>query len=216
MTFPARFLVKCTFLIVFSSFISVEMINASSPEVGRKAAEQYIQAKPKQKTRSTSSSGDFSRYLAVHVGHYFADRAYRWGQSQEDDVGRFQAGFTYRLGEWMWSADFLVRVDWLSYKPNDQTVSKLAFLPALFLPDAASGFPLYFGVAAGPSVFLKQISDESSLALDYQLLIGLRFFDLYENTGAFLETGLKNSLLLLSDGQHTDGVFVSLGAVFKF
>ncbi len=205
------------FRIVLSLIVLFFPLFSQAEEVGREAARKYIGQKPKGEARpesSGSASGD--RFLAVHVGHFFSDRAYHWGPDAESDVGSYQLGFTYRIGDWMWSTDLSVRVDWMNYKPDGQRVNKLAFLPAIFLPDAKSGFPLYFGVAAGPSVFLKQLPGESAIAFDYQLLIGLRFFNLYENSGVFIESGLKNSLLVLSDGQHSDGSFVSLGAVFQF
>jgi hypothetical protein len=67
----------------------------------------------------------------------------------------------------------------------------------------------------GPGIFFKQASQESSLSLDYELVAGARLFDMVENTGFFLEFGLKNHLLLLSDGQF-NGVYLAGGALFTF
>lgn len=78
-----------------------------------------------------------------------------------------------------------------------------------------SGFPLYFGGGAGVGVFFKQLRDESSLSLDYQLVMGLRLLRLIGETGLVLETGMKNHVHLLSDGQY-NGVFLTLGAAFNF
>ena len=74
---------------------------------------------------------------------------------------------------------------------------------------------LNFGLAAGPGVFLKQVSGESSISFDYQLFLGLRLFNLFEQTGFYIEGGMRNHLLLTSDGQ-LNGTFVSAGAVFTF
>lgn len=82
-------------------------------------------------------------------------------------------------------------------------------------PDASSKFPLYFGVGAGLGVFVKQLSGESAMSLDYQVLAGARFFDLFNNAGFFLEAGLKNHMHMLSDGQF-NGTFVAAGSVFTF
>ena len=92
---------------------------------------------------------------------------------------------------------------------------KMAFLLAASFPDAASKFPLYFGVGAGPGVFFKQINDESRVTLDYQLFMGLRLFEIFEQTGFYIEGGLRNHLQLTSDGQ-LNGTYLSAGAVFTF
>jgi hypothetical protein len=82
-------------------------------------------------------------------------------------------------------------------------------------PDASSKFPLYFGGGIGPGIFLNQIPDESSVSLDYQLFAGVRFFDVFRNTGFFVEAGLKDHFLLTSDGQF-NGTYAALGLVFTF
>jgi hypothetical protein len=51
--------------------------------------------------------------------------------------------------------------------------------------------------------------------LDYQLIAGARFFDVFENAGFFIESGLKNHLQLWDQGQF-NGTFLSAGAVFTF
>jgi hypothetical protein len=53
------------------------------------------------------------------------------------------------------------------------------------------------------------------LSIDYTLFAGVRFFDLYRSTGAFIEAGLKNHFLLLADGQF-NGYFISIGGIFTF
>lgn len=192
------------------------------PEVGRKAAEKYMAPKggreasgtPVQSRAVASSRGD--HYLALHVGGYISDNSYKWGGSEKsENVGKLNSGVTYRVGEWVNSMDLFVRIDFSTFALNEGRATKLSFLPIVAFPDSNSRFPLYFGGGIGPGVFVNQISSESSLSLDYQLLGGARFFDLIGNAGFFFEAGLKNHLFLLSDGQF-NGTFATAGSVFTF
>ncbi len=201
---------------------------SGTPVVGRKAAAKYMPTRnPNQEVQvvgeqspAAVSSGtgmdSDSHYLAVHIGGFVSDTAYKWGSpNSQKDVGNLNIGVTYRLGEWINSADFAMRIDYSTYEVRNQAASKLSFLPVIMFPDASSKFPLYFGVGAGVGVFVKQLGGESALAVDYQLLLGARFFDLFNNAGFFVEAGLKNHLMMLSDGQF-NGTFVAVGSVFTF
>lgn len=203
--------------------------NSGSPVVGRRAAAKYMPTRnPNQEVEvvgeqsqpmmasSSEGVGPEAHYLAVHVGGYVSDTAYKWGTPHsEKDVGNLNLGVTYRLGEWINAADFAIRIDYSTYEVQSKSASKLSFIPVIMFPDASSKFPLYFGVGAGLGVFVKQLSGESALAVDYQLLLGARFFDLINNAGFFVEAGLKNHLMMLSDGQF-NGTFVAVGSVFTF
>jgi hypothetical protein len=199
--------------------------NSSQPKVGRSAAGKYmgVRGNPPAAEASAPTSGysEFSpggkdgHYLAVHFGTYISDNAYKWGNNRTDKSGNYNIGVTYRLGEWTNSMDLALRVDFSEYSLVGGTASKLSFLPVITFPDASSHFPLYFGVGAGLGVFLHQLHDKSALGLDYQVLAGVRFFNVIETTGFFLEAGLKNHVLLLSEGQF-NGPFVAAGAVFTF
>jgi len=101
------------------------------------------------------------------------------------------------------------------YKVLGETPLKMSLMPLLIFPDASSKFPLYFGIGGGPGIFFKQIADESQIAFDYQFLMGARFFDIVNQAGFFVETGMKNHLLVLTSGQF-NGVFLTSGAVFTF
>lgn len=186
--------------------------------VGRRAAEKYMGVKPNDRVPAAASTlGSDTHYLAIHLGTFVDDSAYNWASSGEtDDVGSLTAGVTYRMGEWVNSMDLLFRADFNSYSvgPEGRKV-KMSLMPMVTFPDAASEFPLYFGAGLGLGIFFKQAEDESALSFDYQLLAGVRFFDVFENTGFFLETGMKNHIQLLSDGQF-NGVFVAIGTVFTF
>lgn len=114
--------------------------------------------------------------------------------------------------------DLNLRIDFIQYKisgTGEQKPLKMSIIPLITFPDASSKFPLYFGFGVGPGVFFRQTDNEASLALDYQLIAGARFFDVFENAGFFIETGLKNHLQLWNAGQF-NGTFLSAGAVFSF
>lgn len=134
---------------------------------------------------------------------------------QEDDIGRTSFGVTYRVGEWKNSMDLGLRIDYNEFELAGEKPTKLSFMPILTFPDATSKFPLYFGAGMGLGVFFKQVPNKSAISLDYQLVTGARFFNVFENTGFFIEAGLKNHIFLLSTGQ-LNGTFLSAGLVFTF
>lgn len=217
------------FLIVFLVLQSLSHAE-EAPRVGRGAAAKYFEKRNPDATeeedtgKETSSSSSYSsnssaHYLAIHFGKMMSSTAYEWGtESKQSNVGDFTAGLTYRIGEWHNSMDLNLRIDFIQYKitgEGEQKPLKMSILPLITFPDAASKFPLYFGFGVGPGVFFRQTDHEASLALDYQLIAGARFFDVFENAGFFLETGLKNHLQLWDSGQF-NGTFLSAGAVFTF
>lgn len=198
------------------SFVSGGFIHAQ--EVGRKAAGKYFEKRnpDQQQEYQQQEYTPSDHYLALHIGKYMSSQAYEWGgRGKENDVGGTNVGLTYRVGEWRNSMDLNVRIDFQEFSAANQKPTKLSLMPLITFPDASSKFPLYFGFGAGLGVFFKQIEEESSLSLDYQLIVGARFFNVFENTGFFIESGLKNHLLILSSGQ-LNGTFVAGGAVFTF
>lgn len=198
-----------TFLLAFLCFTAAQA--AEAPRVGREAAARYFERRSPAQDVAPSD-----HYLALHIGSLLNGTAWDWGmKGRENDTGSMSAGLTYRLDEWNGSMDFDLRVDFNEYKVAGEKPLKMSLMPMILFPDAASRFPLYFGFGAGLGVFFKQIKDESPLAFDYQLVMGARFFNVFENVGFFLETGMKNHLLLSSSGQF-NGVFLTAGAVFTF
>lgn len=199
---------------------------AGAPVVGKRAAAKYFQSKGMAQADPTSyeprypssieSLSSQDHYLAVGISSYTNTKAYNWGSdTSEDDVGKAGVDMSYRLNQDYELFDQMVRVSYSEFKPVGKRATKMSFLYGITFPDAGSQFPLYFGLAAGPGIFFKQIEGESSLALDYQMFVGLRLFNLFEKTGFFVEGGLKNHLHITSDGQ-LNGTFVSAGAVFTF
>jgi hypothetical protein len=197
-----------------------------APVVGRRAAQKYMgpHNAPQEDGTERASSGPIGsqlgqddHYLAIHFGGFISDNAYNWGnRSRESDIGDATIGLTYRVGEWRNSMDLAVRIDYSGYGlAGGGSPSKLSFLPVITFPDASSRFPLYFGVGLGLGVFTHNVNDESALSVDYQLLLGARFFEVFQNTGFFIEAGIKNHFLILSDGQF-NGTFVAAGPVFTF
>lgn len=185
----------------------------------KEKAADYFKARQAEKQAAPAparaSSGEDPRYLALHVGTFFSDQAYAWGNNNQDDVGGLDAGVDYRMGEWVNSMDWSMRINYTTYSLDEGAARKLSFGAILTFPDVNSRFPLYFGAGLGAGFFLKQLDDESPIALDYSLLLGARFFDVIGRTGFLVETGLKNHLLMSSDGQF-NGVYVNIGTVFTF
>lgn len=210
-----------TFLILFWSLIvaSASYAQDGQPVVGREAASKYFQKREVAQNSSIGGAGfggANDHFLAIHVGRLMSSQSYDWDErGQRDDIGKNNIGLTYRVGEWVNSMDLNLRVDYTDYEINDEKPSKLSFLPLITFPDANSRFPLYFGAGVGLGVFLKQVGSKSALSLDYQLVAGARFFNVFENTGFFIEAGLKNHLHILSSGQY-NGTFLAGGLVFTF
>lgn len=209
-----------------------ELLRAQeAPRVGRGAASKYFQQRAPDQSEDdqgyqsaeirpvASSSGPVDHYLALHAGKIMGSTAYEWGnQNKQTDVGDFTAGLTYRVGEWRNSMDLNLRIDFIQFEVDgngEKKPLKMSIIPLVTFPDASSKFPLYFGFGAGPGVFFRQTDNEATLSLDYQLVAGARFFDVFENAGFFLETGLKNHLQLWNSGQF-NGTFLTGGAVFTF
>jgi hypothetical protein len=192
---------------------------SSGDAAGEAQAQKYFQKKKDpaaagQKDDNTVSPNE--HYLAIHLGGFLSSDAYQWGATPHvSSAGRLQGGVTYRMGELGKLADWALRADFIGYQLPEGTALNMSVLPMILFPDAASTFPVYFGIGIGPGVFLSQITNESTLSLNYELVGGVRFFNVIGNTGFFVETGLKNEIHLLSDGQF-NGFFLSLGALFVF
>jgi hypothetical protein len=204
---------KITLILVSIFLVSFQAL--AEPVVGRGAATGYMGKAPVSEEK-LSYVGSRNHYLALHLGKLVNAESWKWGKnSKSKNVGSATVGVTYRVKEWMDTTDFLIRIDFNEYDIDGKKPQKLSFLPMILFPEASSEFPLYFGAGLGLGVFFKQLDAESSLALDYQLIVGIRFFDVFENVGLFLESGLKNHIQLTDDGQ-VNSSFISTGALFTF
>ena len=199
------------FLLILLGVSKIAMA-AEAPVVGRGAAEKYFE----NAERKVTQYGSDNHYLGLYAGRFMGNSAWDWGaKGRTDDVGNYNIGVTYRMNQYSDSADLCIRFEFDEYTIEADKPLKFSIMPLLTFPDASSKFPLYFGAGAGLGVFFKQIKDASSIALDYQLIMGARFFDVFENVGFSIETGLKNHLHLMNGGQF-NGVFLTAGGVFTF
>lgn len=216
---------KTTFFVLIIGLLSFHLSYANAPKVGRRAAARYFQSESSgneheianQKVASSVeplSAED--HFLAFGFSNYVSSDAYKWGQGgKEVDVGKWGLDMMYRIGQFSNVIDQGIRISYNEFEAVSKRASKLSFMYGLTLPDAGSQFPLYFGAAMGPGVFLNQLENESSLTLDYQMYLGLRLFNIFEKTGFYVEGGLRNHLQLTSDGQ-LNGSYISAGGVFTF
>lgn len=231
-------------ILVISILVLSQNTWATAPKVGKAAAAKYFQRQgtrqaQNQPTKSQLDEGVDSeenqpsrghRNVAVAGGairpedHYFtfglssylSDEAFSWGTNgKETSVGKWGFDINYRLGEYPHLMDELFKVSYTEYKPADTRAAKLSVLYSVSFPESSTEFPLYFGAAGGLGIFTTQLSGSSSISFDYQLFLGVRLFNLYENTGFYVEGGLKNHLLLTSTGQ-LNGTYISAGGVFSF
>lgn len=192
-------------------------VTPQKERVGEAAARKkyFDSRKAEAPDRTVASEGGGSRYMSLQIGTFISQDTYKWGGPGNKNPGQLNLGVGYKIGEWSHSMDLLFKADLTTYRLDEGQALKLSFLPAIVFPDSSSGFPLYFGGGAGLGVFLKQIPDESSFAFEYSVFAGARFFDIWKGVGLAVETGIKNHILLLSDGQF-NGVFFNLGMVFQF
>lgn len=216
MKFTSSFALVFICIFSFSTLLRAQV----GKKVGKAHASRYFQNSKSEETEANEASRSpaavSDHYLMLGFGRMMSSDAWDWGRAgKESNVGGNGLTVTYRMGEWTNSMDLHLRIDYTEYDPSSRKATKLSFVPMITFPDATSRFPLYFGGGVGLGVFFTQVPDESPLAFDYQLVIGARFFDVFEHTGFFVETGLKNHLLLTSSGQ-LNGTFLSGGAVFTF
>lgn len=204
---------KSKFLLLVSIFV-VSFQAFAEPVVGRDAAAGYM-GKVNEDTQAVAS-GPRTHYMALHIGKLVNADSWKWGdETKNKDVGSATVGVTYRVKEWWDTTDMLIRIDLNEYDIDGKKPQKLSFIPIILFPEAASEFPLYFGAGVGLGVFFKQLDGESSVAIDYQMIVGIRFFDVFENIGLFLESGIKNHIQLTDDGQ-VNASYIATGALFTF
>ena len=190
--------------------VNVSTTSSLPPKVGRSAAQKYF-VKDHQQTDDTINT----RLLSLHIGGYIHSKASQWGdESYAHRVGGKTMGVTYKIGEWVRTMDLNLRIDYFQYELGNEKPIKVSFVPLMTFPDASTNFPLYFGLGAGMGFFLNQLERESNLSMDYQLIFGVRWTDLWNHSGIFIESGIKDHVHLLSDGKFTSQ-FLTAGAVFK-
>lgn len=224
-------MIRLTLLIglILSTYLT-PAFSKNAPKVGKTAAAKYFQKAPadyEYNSRGPSDEGSSlgggssgssqsDHYMMVGLTSFVQSQAYRWGDANEkgENVGKWGVDVSYRISQDEYLFDQAIKISYSQYELSEK-LSKIGFLYSISFPEAETRFPLYFGIAAGPGVYINQLKEESVLSLDYQLYFGLRVFDLFDRTGLFIEGGLKNHLHLLSDGQY-NGTYLATGAVFAF
>lgn len=211
--------VSLCLLVAFSARAQMVEVQDSG-QSGKAKAEKYFQKrKPSDTTErapsSDSAPGPKPHFFALHIGTYVDSQGYNWGNGDQHNIGKFNAGVTYRLGEWVNSADFMIRMEYSSYSLDEGDARKLAFLAMIGFPDSNSRFPLYIAAGVGPGFYLKQLHGQSAVSFDYQLVGGARFMNVIDNLGFFVEFGLKNDIQLFSEGQF-NGLFLGAGTAWSF
>jgi hypothetical protein len=213
MQYSVKFITCAKFLFVFILFVfGASSFNKAYGEpkvVGRKAAEKYFKSPSEDYAKNTH------RLLGLHFAQFLSSKSYKWGGDEPVDKSGIQAmGLTYKMGEWTDSMDLNLRIDYQQYVIHENRPIKLSFLSAITFPDAAANFPIYFGGGIGAGVFISQIEEESPISLDYQLFLGARLVNVIGRGGFFIEYGVKDHLLILSDGQFI-GQYLAMGLVFS-
>jgi hypothetical protein len=196
-----------------SIFLVLAPLVAGAAPTGRAAALKYFSSQAKQQvvTRSPSEVGlslGGQRLLAVAVGSLINSRSYNW--TEESAPGWNVELFYQSASEGYFAKGFHLELQ--KFAIDQQELSKVAFLYSFTFPRRLS-FPVYIGVAAGPSYFIRQSQNESHFAFDYKAYLGLRLHQ--KHSQYFIQSGVKNHVHVLSDGQFV-GWFISSGVAYTF
>ena len=181
-------------------------------DTGKSAAMKYFtgDAKKQISTRNPAGSGEVpsQKILAVAVGSLINSKNYNW--SEENFSGWNVEAFYQSAGTGYFGQGFHLEMQ--KFAADNTELTKLSFLVSLTFPRRLS-FPVYLGLAAGPGYFLKQQENESDFTFDYKAYLGLRLHQV--NSQYFVQSGVKNHVHVLSDGQFV-GWFVSSGVAYTF
>lgn len=155
------------------------------------------------------------RILQFQLGSAIRSSGTLWGAPSWSGRGQFRASVSYGFDGWR-GFDQEMRIDYQEYRFPGTTQPRKWSLSSIFVfPRSIHYFPLYFGLGGGLALFFNQLPGESELGLDYQLLIGLRFYRLWGSVGVAIEFNQNGHLFLLSDGQaHQSSLMFGLVADF--
>lgn len=196
------------FRLLFIIAIMTGVQQGWAAETGRQAAMKYFtkKSKTRSKTRAPASSG--SRLLGISMGTLVNSKSYNWA---EEEFSGWTAELTY-LSETDGNFGRGLHLEMQKFADQVDDLTKVSFLFSMTFPKRIS-FPVYVGAAVGPGFFIKQREGESEFSLDYKAYLGLRLNQV--NSQYFLQTGVKNHVHVLSDGQFV-GWFVSSGVAYLF
>lgn len=198
-------------LILVLSLGGVQQVLAK--ETGKTAAMKYFTkgAKKQMATRAPASAPVASgqtRMLGISVGSLLNSRSYHW--SEESFRGYNVEASYFSQGTGIFGRGLSLEMQ--KFAADDEELTKMAFLFNFTFPRRIT-FPVYLGAAFGPGYFFKQLEDESEFTIDYKAYLGLRLNQV--NSQYFLQSGVKNHVHVLSDGQFI-GWYISSGVAYKF
>ena len=198
------------FVLLLIGFMAV-VHQSFAVETGKAAAMKYFTDQPAsiKAPRGPASSGtSYGQLFSVSAGTLIQGKSYQWAG---EDLGGWNMQIAYRRNAGYYLAQAF-HLEFQKFTEAQQEFSKISLLLNFVFPRSVT-FPVYLGVGAGPGFFLKQLVNESSLTLDYKGYVGLRLNQ--EHSQFILESGIKNHVHMLSDGQFI-GWFISSGVAYKF
>lgn len=166
------------------------------PPVGKKAADSYIlstyMTKANQYEKNTKSRG-YS--IGIYLTHFTISTAYHSPLSPKEQG--FSSGLIY-LQEFSASSNLFFRGHLSLDKSNNRHWS-LSVIP-LILYNLS---PIYVG-AGGPGLnfFLNAPDSNNVFALDWQILAGIRFFEIFNFFNFFIEARWKNPFNIFDTSQR--------------
>ncbi len=204
--------ISLKFLLLFGLLGALRPEQGLAAATGKSAAMKYFSKKAKQPRLSSrapaSAAVTGQGLLGLAVGSLINSKSYGW---VDEELTGWNMEVSYlRAGRGTFAQGFHLELQ--KFGAQGQDLTKLAFLLSFNFPRRLS-FPVYIGVSAGPSFFLEQKDEESEFALDYKAYLGLRLNEAHSQY--FIQSGVKNHVHVLSDGQFV-GWFVSSGVAYKF
>ncbi|MGI9548676.1 MAG: hypothetical protein ACR2M7_01660, partial [Bdellovibrionales bacterium] len=135
-------------------------------------------------------------------------------------ISSFSIGFHQRMKEILGVGDFEAQIAIQSIKLAAQRGNGVEINYRFTIPDVRSGFPFYFGVGTGFSMFPRRILKNATQkgTLNTQTFAGVRLVDIYYNVGFMGEVRLKLTRTVdkSKDVQRYLEAFAVLGLVFSF
>lgn len=158
--------------------------------------------------RTPASTSTENSIVGLSVGGLFNSKSYGW---MDESFKGWSVEATYQSP----MAGYFARgfhLEYQKYITDRADLGKVSFLMSFTFPRRVD-FPVFLGVAAGPGYFTKQIKNESEFTIDYKGYVGLRFTQ--QNAQYYLQSGIKNHVHMLSDGQFISW-YLSSGVAYKF
>ena len=196
---------------VLGLFLFLSFQGQAVEVVGTDVSDSYFRSR----ARSHASSANLAHFIGIHFGTFIKDEALDWSETREKNRGKSLFGTTYRLGELGRLVDMSLRFNYTNYNLTKKSPRQFSLSPLFLIPSTRSQFPLYLGAGLGLGAIFSQVDSKSFLALNYHLLTGLRFFNVFGSVGTFLEAGYTGHVHLISNGEF-HGFYILVGLLFTF